>query len=480
MAEYPEVFLEFETMPMSAGMASIDLPDIVTEEYLDGSRRVQANPVLFKISSSEKDTVGREIIRRAGKQSNDPKFSAKLKKQFDSGKLLTIPVDNSKLGSMQNFSLPVGQTERGGACIGATEMCEKVCYLTGGFVIDPKTGAEIPKGLFYRMNQVPYYFNWAVVELFPDRWIERMVEEITDPVFRLHVGGDFYTPEYVDYWIDIAKALPETRFFAYTRTWQNGRGSIRREMLPALSRFAAEPNCRLLLSVDAETGIPDKNLVPGSIRAWMAIEDSVPSKPVELIFRDKGHLKSKIQSALKYARLIHESKSKATAADAEKKLAQLRMELSPYVKGNFTVSGKVIPVCPIEINPLYIKKSGEMSCSTCGWCFSALHAAQNARPEDKPEEMSEYLEKDVVQTIRGLSKFKLAANPGAACATCVGDCACERCSHEKCEDHMVCACCCGCEASDNIQFRGDLPGTIADEDGDGDEDDEENPGDEEE
>jgi len=35
---------------------------------------------------------------------------------------------------------------------------------------------------------------------------------------RIHDAGDFYSPAYLDKWIDIAKALPNIRFYAYTKS----------------------------------------------------------------------------------------------------------------------------------------------------------------------------------------------------------------------------------------------------------------------
>ena len=37
-------------------------------------------------------------------------------------------------------------------------------------------------------------------------------------IFRIHESGDFYSQEYLDKWKEIAKMLPEVRFFAYTKS----------------------------------------------------------------------------------------------------------------------------------------------------------------------------------------------------------------------------------------------------------------------
>jgi len=56
-----------------------------------------------------------------------------------------------------------------------------------------------------------------------DDFVDTIIKEIRKsraPAFRLHVIGDFYTAEYVEKWITIAKTLPYVIFFGSTRSWR--------------------------------------------------------------------------------------------------------------------------------------------------------------------------------------------------------------------------------------------------------------------
>jgi len=452
--EFPELFLHYEMKPMSTGMDAIDLPEEVIERYVSpddseanprkaGIRRI--GPFYFEVTDQEKEKIRDLVIENAGDAGTDPAFMERLEEALADRVRLTIPDKNSKLGKIQNFSLPVGQPERAGSCIGASKECEAVCYLTGGFVIDEETGKERPAALGYLRNQVPHHVNYAIVKLFPDRWVKAMEKYIIDPIFRIHVGGDFFSAKYVKTWTKLAKRRRDVRFFAYTRSWQDGTGKIRDEMLPSLIEFSEQENCRLLLSCDEDTGVPEVGLIPAAVRAWMAVNDNEPKIPVELIFRDKSHLKSAILSYNVTNRYLIQGKG--DPEKLEERLANLRTEMGKGIRGFFVIKGKRVPVCPIEINPFYIKKSGEMSCQTCGWCFSFLHVAAGVVEEQKLGEISKLTGKDAEKTIRSLGRFqssRTAANP-PVCLECFGDCECMKCSCGSCPLHWTCTCCCGCE-----------------------------------
>jgi len=39
------------------------------------------------------------------------------------------------------------------------------------------------------------------------------------PCFRIHVGGDFYSVDYIHAWRRICTAFPHVKFWTYTRSW---------------------------------------------------------------------------------------------------------------------------------------------------------------------------------------------------------------------------------------------------------------------
>jgi len=83
--------------------------------------------------------------------------------------------------------------------------------------------------------------------------IRRMVAFLADPALwrravtgqamgavtehiRLHDSGDFFSTEYLQGWIDVARQVPEVSFFAPTRTWRD------ETFLPLLQEANALPN----------------------------------------------------------------------------------------------------------------------------------------------------------------------------------------------------------------------------------------------
>jgi len=85
-----------------------------------------------------------------------------------------------------------------------------------------------------------------------DRLIEQVLEALPEdaPVVRIHVGGDFYSVEYVDTWRFICEARPNTQFWAYTRSWTQP------ELREALERLRALPNVELFASTDTAMPLP--------------------------------------------------------------------------------------------------------------------------------------------------------------------------------------------------------------------------------
>ena len=132
---------------------------------------------------------------------------------------------NMKLGaSVFTYSRPAGQpTEDGwGTCPGSTAECEAVCYAKriGGDVFD-----------VYQRN------------------VGNDVPPIPDEarLLRIHVSGDFDTPEYIRAWIARLRERPDVTAWAYTRSWRC------HSLLEFLEELRALPNVQLFASMDAST-----------------------------------------------------------------------------------------------------------------------------------------------------------------------------------------------------------------------------------
>lgn len=142
---------------------------------------------------------------------------------------------NRTLG-VWTFSIPARQT-----CPGKSEWCRKNCYAT--------------KGNFLCANaQMAHDRNWnATKDL--EAFEASMVAEIKRRMplaLRVHSSGDFYSVEYFRAWLRIAKQCPETKVFAYTRTWRIDRFAA---VLPEAEKVA---NFVLWYSTDPATGVPEK------------------------------------------------------------------------------------------------------------------------------------------------------------------------------------------------------------------------------
>jgi len=300
-----------------------------------------------------------------------------------------IVVGNAKIGTMSQFSLPAGQHFRKAACPGATELCERLCYA---------------KKIFFRMHEWRYFLNWAYVLLFPERFLEIWRMAALTGVVRVHVGGDYFSADYVKMWLEICRSRSSNRFYSYTRSWQDGHGNVRKDFLAPLRKLATLDNSRLVLSCDRVTGVPPADLIPGSIRAWLARDDQdLPGMPVELIFRDKRGMT-------------------ATASQ---------------------MGGA--PVCPVERSPKYKKISGKISCTNCTFCYSTGHLMFGQRDDD-PSKLDMFAGLDVEERASSLFRefWDRPSGPamrGSSAAT--EDCVCG--AAAICVHCRTCALClCGC------------------------------------
>jgi hypothetical protein len=214
-----------------------------------------------------------------------------------------LVLGNSKLGFglIWQFSIPARKT-----CPGKSKLCDRLCYAANGFFRMKSVKGRLAKNL--RATRDPGFVDDVVAQI--RRGGIRVV--------RIHVSGDFFSPEYAEKWVEIVKRCPDTTFFLYSRSWRC------EDIRPALVRMAARPNVRMWWSCDGETGIPEDH--PPRVRlAYMAVGDESPAElpGVSLAFRTE-----------------HTSVRKRIAG---------------------------VLVCPAEngIGP----KNGDITCSRCRICF---------------------------------------------------------------------------------------------------------------
>jgi len=146
---------------------------------------------------------------------------------------VSIGEGNGKVGDVYTFSLPSRLT-----CPGASTWCRKHCYA-------------------YRYErhrpacQRAYQRNHVLAKN-PEEFVRIMTGALPRlmPCMRIHVAGDFMSVAYVEAWIEVCKAYPQTRFWAYTRSWNVS------ELLEPLERLRLLPNMELFGSIDPTMPLP--------------------------------------------------------------------------------------------------------------------------------------------------------------------------------------------------------------------------------
>ena len=96
--------------------------------------------------------------------------------------------------------------------------------------------------------------------------------------FKIHVFGDFHSDSYIRQWITVVRALPEIRFWCYTRAW------TRQALIPGLATLASLPNIRVNLSYDRSMPLPP--CIPDTSCVWLADSDQdEPPQNSLIVFR---------------------------------------------------------------------------------------------------------------------------------------------------------------------------------------------------
>lgn len=143
---------------------------------------------------------------------------------------------NSKTGISGEFydnvfvwSLPAVAT-----CPGASAWCKRFCYNA-----DPR--AE-------KFPLRAWSDNWASVEEHSEILAARILEQLRATLgrtaVRIHSSGDFFSIDYVRFWLAIASQEPTVAFWAYTRSWAVP------SLLPWLEELRSLTNVQLFASWD--------------------------------------------------------------------------------------------------------------------------------------------------------------------------------------------------------------------------------------
>ena len=96
------------------------------------------------------------------------------------------------------------------------------------------------------------YVRNLALSLEPDRFVAHVLDALPKDahLVRIHVGGDYYAPEYCAAWWEICQARPNTQFWSNSRSWSVA--SLR----PTLEQLRALSNLEMFASTDPTMSLP--------------------------------------------------------------------------------------------------------------------------------------------------------------------------------------------------------------------------------
>ena len=103
-----------------------------------------------------------------------------------------------------NFGIPAYKSASGKLTCPMAEDCIKFCYAKKGAYIWSNVQPAFEKR--YQLSKTEEFIDIMVDEI-----VKKKVEYV-----RVHDSGDFYSPKYLQKWMDIANLLPNVRFYTYT------------------------------------------------------------------------------------------------------------------------------------------------------------------------------------------------------------------------------------------------------------------------
>jgi len=105
------------------------------------------------------------------------------------------------------FNIPPGMT-----CLAASELCYEICYGKKGRWILPSNRRALKRR--YQATKCLQHFKLTMIR---DLMI---IRRYGYNLVRYHSNGDFYSQEYFNTWLDIARCNSDITFFGYTKNWR--------------------------------------------------------------------------------------------------------------------------------------------------------------------------------------------------------------------------------------------------------------------
>jgi hypothetical protein len=140
--------------------------------------------------------------------------------------MIKLSNGNSKLGKgVHIFNITPQVT-----CIGSTVQCRKACYAMKAQRMYPAT-----------RNQRDNNLNESYQDTFVSEMTGLLKENKFITYFRIHESGDFYSQEYLNKWVSIAKGNKKVKFLAYTKSFNLDFSQCPKNLTIMLSLFPDSP-----------------------------------------------------------------------------------------------------------------------------------------------------------------------------------------------------------------------------------------------
>ena len=123
----------------------------------------------------------------------------------DDGYRVSISMGNKKLLCVPNISLTPWFS------CAAKVPCADKCYARKAYVLYPKVRHAWNENFMCAKENPDYFFQC----------VENFLVQYKPKMFRVHVGGDFFSAEYVRAWYELAESFPRIRFLAFTKQYKN-------------------------------------------------------------------------------------------------------------------------------------------------------------------------------------------------------------------------------------------------------------------
>ncbi|MBN9395456.1 MAG: hypothetical protein J0H83_09440 [Candidatus Melainabacteria bacterium] len=150
------------------------------------------------------------------------------------------------------FSLP-----RSATCIGATDICKKVCYGNGVRYRTEGQKARRERNLLtielLLEKGGPKLLAENLIALVdtvrPSDWLAASItgsQTQTPWTLRIHDVGDFHSAKYTEAWLLAVQQRPLCSFWFYTRSFSDA------QVFDAMTKLASAENCKGWLSIDSD------------------------------------------------------------------------------------------------------------------------------------------------------------------------------------------------------------------------------------